>query len=226
MTATSKFQTDLEALQAAFESITAASCPHTYNFHLHTLNSDGRLDAQTLIQQAIEVKLAGLAITDHHSVDGYWQASEILQAQSKISTQLLPQLWTGIEITSTLIETQVHILGYGFDPFHAALQPYLHGSAPTGLAAEASRVIAALHQAEGLAVLAHPARYRRSVKELVSAAVQIGIDGVETFYCYGSNDPWEPSPSQTHTLMRLATQYNLLQTCGTDTHGLDIRRRR
>lgn len=219
---TKTLQTDVGRLKEIFQSITAESCPHAYNFHLHTLHSDGRLEPQQLVQQAIKAGLASLAITDHHSVDGYWSALELLQAQP---SQSLPQLWTGIEITSKLLETQVHILGYGFDPHHAALQSYLLGSAPAGHQAQANQVITALHEAGGLAVLAHPARYRRSVKELVSAAAQAGMDGIETFYCYGNKDPWEPSPSQTNTLMRLANQHNLLQTCGTDTHGLDICRR-
>lgn len=219
---TKTLQTDVGRLKEIFQSVTAESCPHAYNFHLHTLHSDGRLEPQQLVQQAIKAGLASLAITDHHSVDGYWSALELLQAQP---SQSLPQLWTGIEITSKLLETQVHILGYGFDPHHAALQSYLLGSAPAGHQAQANQVITALHEAGGLAVLAHPARYRRSVKELVSAAAQAGMDGIETFYCYGNKDPWEPSPSQTNTLMRLANQHNLLQTCGTDTHGLDICRR-
>ncbi len=218
-------QTDIGRLKAIFQSITAESCPHTYNFHLHTVHSDGRLKPQQLVQQAIDTGITSLAITDHHSVDGYWSALERLQAQSPASPSSLPELWTGIEITSKLLETHVHILGYGFDPHHVALQPYLVGSAPMGHQAQANQVITALHAAGGLAVLAHPARYRRSVKELVSGAVQAGIDGIETFYCYGNKDPWEPSSSQTNTLMRLADQHNLLQTCGTDTHGLDIRRR-
>lgn len=222
MIVTKTLQTDVSRLKEIFQSITAESCPHAYNFHLHTLHSDGRLEPQQLVQQAIKAGLTSLAITDHHSVDGYWSALELLQAQP---SQSLPQLWTGIEITSKLLETQVHILGYGFDPHHAALQSYLLGSAPAGHQAQANQVITALHEAGGLAVLAHPARYRRSVKELVSAAAQAGMDGIETFYCYGNKDPWEPSPSQTNTLMRLANQHNLLQTCGTDTHGLDICRR-
>ncbi len=225
MIVTNEFQADLDRLKETFQSITADSCPYTHNFHLHTHYSDGRLDPQQLIQQAIETGLISLAITDHHSVDGYRSAWELLHAQPVASSQSLPHLWTGIEITSLLFETQVHILGYGFDPNHSALQPYLLGSAPTGHEAQVDQVISALHQAGGLAVLAHPARYRRSVKELVSAAAQNGVDGIETFYCYGNNDPWEPSVSQTNALMRLASQYNLLQTCGTDTHGLDIHHR-
>lgn len=223
--ATKNFQTDLDTLKDTFQSITAASCPYTYNFHLHTHHSDGRLSPQQLIQQAIESGLKSLAITDHHSVDGYWLALDRLEFQAQKNPQPLPRLWPGIEITSILLETQVHILGFGFDPNQPVLHPYLQGSSPEGYLAHADQVILALHQAGGLAVLAHPARYRRSAKELVIAAAQAGIDGIETFYCYGNKDPWQPSPSQTKALMQLAHQYGLIQTCGTDTHGLDIHRR-
>lgn len=225
MIVTNEFQTDLDKLKGIFQSISVDSCPHTYNFHLHTHHSDGRLQPQQLIQQAIQSGLQSLAITDHHSVAGYWVALNLLQTEKQNGDQSLPHLWTGIEITSILLETQVHILGYGFDPDHQGLYPYLQGSSPVGDLAQATTVISALHQAGGLAVLAHPARYRRSAKELVVAAAHAGVDGLETFYCYGNHDPWEPSPSQTKALTQLARQFALLQTCGTDTHGLDIHRR-
>lgn len=218
-------QTNQDRLKELFQSITADSCPNTYNFHLHTHHSDGRLHPQQLIQQAIKTGLKDLAITDHHSVNGYWLAVSYLLSQQGISAQPLPKLWTGIEITSILLQTNVHILGYGFDPNHAALEPYLQGTAPTEAKGQAQQVISSIHHAGGLAVLAHPARYRRSVKELVEGAVQLGIDGIETFYCYGNNKPWQPSASQTKALAQLADQYGLLQTCGTDTHGLDIHQR-
>lgn len=222
---TNRFQANVNGLKATFQSITAASCPDTYNFHLHTHHSDGRLLPQQLMQQAMERGLASLAITDHHSVNGYWMALDYLQSQPQFGSPSLPHLWSGIEITSTLLDTQVHILGYGFDPNHLVLQPYLQGSSPEGDQAQAEQVISSIHQAGGLAVLAHPARYRQPAKELISVAVQQGIDGIETFYCYGNRDPWEPSPRQTKALTRLASQYGLLQTCGTDTHGLDIHHR-
>ena len=225
MFVTNEVQTNQDRLKELFQSITADSCPHTYNFHLHTHHSDGRLHPQQLIQQAIETGLKGLAITDHHSVNGYWLAVNYLLSQQEISSHPLPKLWTGIEITSILLQTPVHILGYGFDPDHAALEPYLTGTAPEAEQGQAGQVISSIHRAGGLAVLAHPARYRRSVKELVAAANQLGIDGIETFYCYGKANPWEPSPSQTKALAQLAAQYGLLQTCGTDTHGLDIHHR-
>ncbi|NJN37911.1 MAG: PHP domain-containing protein [Acaryochloridaceae cyanobacterium CSU_3_4] len=222
---TTDFPTDLDGLQAILRSIDAASCPQTYNFHLHTLHSDGRLQPQQLIQQAIDSGLKSLAITDHHSVEGYWLAVDYLHSQGQTLPQPLPKLWSGIEITSLLLNTQIHILGYGFDPNHPALHPYRQGSAPQGDQAEGEQVIQAIHKAGGLAVLAHPARYRRPAQELVPAAVSLGIDGIETFYCYGNIDPWQPSSSETAVMAQLASQHGLIQTCGTDTHGLDIHRR-
>jgi predicted metal-dependent phosphoesterase TrpH len=222
---TTDFPTDVKALQAVLRSIDAVSCPQTYNFHLHTLYSDGRLQPQQLIQQAIDSGLKSLAITDHHSVEGYWLATDYLQSQGQRIDQPLPQLWSGIEITALLLNTQVHILGYGFDPNHPALHLYRQGSAPQGDQAEGEQVIQAIHQAGGLAVLAHPARYRRPAQELIPAAVLLGIDGIETFYCYGHSDPWQPSSLETAVMSELASQYDLVQTCGTDTHGLDIHRR-
>ncbi|NJK30889.1 MAG: PHP domain-containing protein, partial [Acaryochloris sp. SU_5_25] len=104
---TTNLPTDLDALQAILRSIDAASCPQTYNFHLHTLHSDGRLQPQQLIQQAIDSGLKSLAITDHHSVEGYWLAVDYLHSQGQTLPQPLPKLWSGIEITSLLLNTQI-----------------------------------------------------------------------------------------------------------------------
>ncbi len=43
-----------------------------------------------------------------------------------------------------------------------SIAPYIQRKATTGNAYQAANVIAAIHQAGGLAVLAHPARYKRS----------------------------------------------------------------
>jgi hypothetical protein len=76
-----------------------------------------------------------------------------------------------------------------------------------------------------LAVLAHPARYKRSHTELIPAAAAWGIDGVETFYAYNNPKPWKPSPVETLQVQHLAAEYQLLNTCGTDTHGLNLLQR-
>ncbi len=217
---------DSERLKRVWESLDADSCPHTYNFHMHTICSDGQLTPLALIQQAVSIGLKGMAITDHHSVRGYLEAQDWLVRVAQQSEQTsLPHLWTGVEITASLAGVEVHILGYGFAPENLAIKPYLQGKSPEGEDAAAKRVIASIHQAGGLAVLAHPARYRRPARELIPLAACLGIDGVETYYAYTNPQPWQTSPIQTKELQQLALEYNLFTTCGTDTHGLDLLRR-
>ena len=214
---------DIQSLKAIWQTINADSCPHYYNFHLHTTFSDGQLQPQSLIDQALALQLQGLAITDHHTVRGYESAYRYLQNYS--DHESIPQLWTGVEITSILMETEVHILGYAFNPEHPAIVPYLQGENPRGTAAAAKNVIQAIHAAEGLVVLAHPERYRRPATELIPAGVALGMDGVETYYAYKNTIPWQPTPEQTLQVKALSEQYNLFSTCGTDTHGMNLLQR-
>jgi predicted metal-dependent phosphoesterase TrpH len=216
---------DLAALRQVLATVHAASCPHTYNFHMHTNHSDGQLRPDILIDQALALGLQGFAITDHHRISGFEAAQRYLtnwQAQAENMGKPVPHLWTGMEITSQLLEVEVHILGFAFDPQHEAIVPYLTGEAPSGQAAEAAQVIAAIRHGGGVAVLAHPARYRRSLQDLIPAAVQAGIDGVETYYAYGNPKPWQSSALETEQVEALSQDYCLLRTCGTDTHGLNL----
>ncbi len=221
---------DTDKLRTVFESITAESCPHAYNFHMHTCCSDGNLPPEELMEQAIAIGLKGLAITDHHTVRGFQQVQQWLEDwqwkhPSANKRHSLPQLWTGVEISSGLLGEEVHLLCYGFDPNHSAMQPYLQGQAPRGTNYQAGQVINAAHQAGALVVLAHPARYRRSHDEMIAAVVDLNIDGVETYYAYNNPDPWKPSPKQTQAVRKLADRYGILQTCGTDTHGPSLLKR-
>jgi predicted metal-dependent phosphoesterase TrpH len=214
------------SLQRVWEAIDVNSCPYQYNFHLHTVASDGKLTPLELVQQALDINLKGFAITDHHSVNGYQQAQTYLnQLKQKSPTTHQLTLWTGIEITARLLQVDVHILGYTFDPQHPALKPYLQSCNPSGKDAEAKKVIHSIHEAGGLAVLAHPHRYRRSANELISLAAEFGIDGVEAYYAYENPRPWRPSPKKTEEIQQLASYYNLYTTCGTDTHGTNILQR-
>lgn len=215
---------DIGHLMSVWKTIDAASCPHSYNFHLHTIASDGQLTPVDLIQQAIAIGLKGLAITDHHSVDGFKEAASYLDTIS-LERKNLPQLWTGTEITSRLLSVEVHILGYGFNPEHPAISSYLQGNRPHEEAAQAERVIESIHQAGGLAVLAHPERYRLSASQLIPAVAELNIDGVETYYAYNNPQIWQPSPGKTEIVQALATKHHLYSTCGTDTHGTNILQR-
>ncbi len=145
--------------------------------------------------------------------------------QTNYIQKKLPKLWAGIEITSRLAETDVHILGYAFEPAAEVMRPYIQGSAPKGEDRQACRVIGAIQSAGGIAVLAHPVRYRTDEITLIKAAASLGIDGVETYYAYNNPTVWKPSPGKTERVAALAIANNLLSSCGTDTHGKLITRR-
>lgn len=222
---------DAALLRQVFETIAADSCPRFYNFHMHTVCSDGKLQPEQLMEQAIAIGLEGLAITDHHAVRGYQRAQQWLnnfhqaRGYEESGSRPLPHLWTGMEITAELLMDEVHILCYAFDPTHPEVQVYQQGQSVQGDARKAERVIAAIHRAGGLAVLAHPARYKRSPQDLIPAAADLGIDGIETYYAYNNPSPWQPSPRQTEDVRQLGDRLGLLHTCGTDTHGLNLLQR-
>lgn len=210
-------------LKEVFQSLNAQSCPKSYNFHLHTVCSDGKMHPSELMQQAINVGLKGLAITDHHTTSGYQVAQKWLQDWKYNNPGIdTPYLWSGIEINASLKNVEVHILGYAFEPEHPSIQPYTQRQVVTGSEYEAVNVIAAIQEAGGLAVLAHPGRYKKSLFELIPAAAELGIDGVESFYAYNNPKPWKPSPTQSQQVQQLAIEYELYSTCGTDSHGLSL----
>jgi predicted metal-dependent phosphoesterase TrpH len=215
-----------QALKKVWAGIHLESCPYHYNFHMHTVCSDGKLTPEGLLEQALTIGLKGFAITDHHSVKGYQIAQRKLEEirLQKPETRL-PHLWTGLEVTSNLLGTEVHILGYAFDPEHWVMEPYLQGDRPSGMDAYADNVIDAIHQAGGLAVLAHPARYHRPAQELIPAVVHMGIDGVEAYYAYGNPKPWKASLKETEQVKQMSEIYGLYTTCGTDTHGMNLLQR-
>jgi hypothetical protein len=218
--------TSTEQLKQVFQSIHAKSCPTCFNFHMHTVYSDGRLQPNALMEQAIAIGLKGLAITDHHSISGYQTALDWLENWKWNNPGAnVPHLWSGVEINAKLLDIEVHILGYSFEPEHPSMKPYIQRKISIGEEYQAANVIAAIQKAGGLAVLAHPARYKRSHFDLIPAAAQVGINGVETFYAYNNPNPWKPSPVESIQVQQLASEYGLLSTCGTDTHGLNLLQR-
>ncbi len=68
----------------------------------------------------------------------------------------------------------------------------------------------AIHDAGGIAVLAHPGFYNNF--ELLDELIELGLDGVEV---------WHPenTPEQTEYLKKLAKKHHLVMTGGSDFHG-------
>lgn len=75
-----------------------------YDLHTHTHYSDGMLSPSKLVAKASKIKLKGLAVTDHDSIDGVFEAEK---EGKKRDVDIVP----GVEIQG--LETE--ILGYFFN---------------------------------------------------------------------------------------------------------------
>ena len=208
-------------LTSVLETIGPESCPGDLNFHCHTLCSDGSLEPCDLIRQASANGLQHLAVTDHHSSASYAPMQDWLSKQQAQELPV-PKLWTGMEISAILRGCLVHVLALGFEHGHPALAVYNRGDAAVGEALRADSVCGAIHDAGGLAILAHPARYRLGFSELIDAAADLGFDGGEAWYDYEMQPRWSWSPVVCEAIDQRLKNLGLLRTCGTDTHGVDL----
>lgn len=208
-------------LAAVLRQVEPASCPSRFNFHCHTHCSDGSLAPLELAHQALALGLEHLAVTDHHSLRAYRPIAEHFERLAD-QGEPAPTLWRGVEISCLLEGCLVHVLALGFAPEHDSLEPYLQGTSVVGPALKAEAVLEAIHAADGLAVLAHPARYRLPFGRLIGAAAALGFDGAEAWYDYELQERWAPTPHVCEVIAADLEARGLLLSCGTDTHGLSL----
>lgn len=88
------------------------------DLHMHTYHSDGYHSPEKLIERANNRGIKILSITDHDSVNGIKEASEYAE---KFGIEVIP----GVEISTDIRDTEVHILGYFVDPKNKDLEHYL-----------------------------------------------------------------------------------------------------
>lgn len=88
------------------------------DLHTHTTCSDGCLSPDALVAEASRRGIAALAITDHDTVDGL---AEGFAAGHQYGVEVI----AGIELSVTVREEEVHLLGYGFDEANDRLTAYL-----------------------------------------------------------------------------------------------------
>ena len=148
-----------------------------------------------------------------------------MMRDSKSISINLPNFWTGIEITCLLKGCLVHVLGLGFDLASPYLDKYKNNKSVLGSDLLASTVVNCIHMAKGIAILAHPARYKIPFKPLINEAANLNFDGVETWYDYERSSTWKPSEFVCESIYKQANLLNLSSTCGTDTHGMSLLRR-
>jgi predicted metal-dependent phosphoesterase TrpH len=96
----------------------AAPQPGRADLHLHTTYSDGALSPRELVQKAHDVGLSVIAVTDHDNVAAIDEAREW-------GYSLGVDVVSGVELSATMGEKDIHILAYFFDHKNPTLLEYL-----------------------------------------------------------------------------------------------------
>jgi len=78
------------------------------DLHLHTTASDGTVDLDTRVDQAGDVGLSAIAVTDHDVI------ADALTRRTTIRDGL--EVIAGVEVRADCLDTKVEILGYFVDP--------------------------------------------------------------------------------------------------------------
>lgn len=188
------------------------------NLHIHSTYSDGKGNFNSLIQQASEKRYKYIAISDHNTFNGY--------LENNVPDYVIPavefDVWCGYVF--------MHLLGYGIDVNNKELQQFCAKSKrETELdiirifsTRNIKKLIQAIHNAGGLAVLAHPAccwalNHDRFVKKLIS----YGLDGLEVYYPYKRHRGIIKFTTA-RNIEKIADKYGLIKTGGTDLHGYNL----
>lgn len=90
----------------------------TADLHIHTTFSDGALSARTVVHHAREAGLSIISITDH---DHTGATDEALNAGREAGIEVIP----GVELSASIENQDIHILGYFIDHHNSRLQEYL-----------------------------------------------------------------------------------------------------
>ncbi|MBN1938402.1 MAG: cache domain-containing protein [Candidatus Aminicenantes bacterium] len=210
------------------------------NLHSHSHFSDGDLSPEALAGILAEAGIRAASLTDHDSILGLEAFASTL-ARKGIGTV------SGVELTAASpLGGECHILGYGFDPHHPALQEHLklvsgagknrgRGSGslsqpgsrtgglpeyrPAAVTVPAAQVISVVHQAGGTAFLAHPVIPGQPWDR--PSLVRL-IQSLKNLGLDGIEAFYEEYPeSLRHELAVLAKDFGLLVCGGSDFHGVN-----
>jgi len=241
------------------------------DLHIHTTHSDGTCSGAKVLEIVRELKLAAFAVTDHDTVNGYFEIQNIRKGSD-------PEIIPGVELSATVDDDDLHILGYLFDPYDKKIQfaledfqtkrkqrgrlivqklndlginltfkiveeiaagavigrPHiaeaLYKNRHVGSYQEAfdrfiknggpayvpksnmipADAISLIHQAGGLAILAHP--YIGDMLRYFDMLTTLGLDGLEVFHYSHNRD-------NVAFLKSIVARYGLIATGGSDFHG-------
>ena len=177
-----------------------------YDLHVHTHASQGTLAPRDVVALAVDRGLAGIAITDVHTVSGIHEATVIAPA---LGVRVVP----GVKLACVDPDGhELHMLGYFIDRDHPQCRELIMRASSAANAVSMADVIRGIHACGGAAVLAHPGCARGGLNiEQVQRAIAAGIDGIEV-------DHPDHSEDDIRICAALADEHNLVQTAGSDDH--------
>lgn len=88
------------------------------NLHFHTDHSDNMRSIETVVKRAKEEGYKGLAITDHDTITGWGEFSEICKQEGM-------EYILGAEFYGTAFGVSFHLVSYGFDPENILIKELL-----------------------------------------------------------------------------------------------------
>lgn len=185
------------------------------NLHIHTTMSDGLGDYTQIVESAKSQGYKYIAITDHNTVEAHKNIKDDI-------------LITGAEFDCWHGYVFLHLLAYGIDINHPSIQPFLARtkSETEGVLIRLlpkrnlKKLINAIHDSGGIAVLAHPACcWAISLERFVKSLIKLGLDGIETYYPYPRFRKFAKFHSAEDVIKIAENHPELIKTGGTDFHG-------
>lgn len=88
---------------------------HLCDLHVHSTASDGSLAPHEVVELADRIRLAGVALTDHDTIEGLAGAVETAAGLPELT------LLCGVEVSATWPQGTLHILGLCIDPASPSL---------------------------------------------------------------------------------------------------------
>ncbi len=182
------------------------------NLHVHSNFSDGKLDFDVLVEQAKTLDMKYISITDHNCIEGYKKTKYLHD----------PILIKGVEFDCFYKMSPLHILGYGIDVENEKINKLCSNEQNDLIrlfkSRHPKRAIEAIHDAGGIAVLAHPCcSFVLNLEDYVKKLQALGLDGIEVFYPYGRFRAVLKFSSKNLPL-KIAQKLNLIKTGGSDEH--------
>ena len=186
------------------------------DLHSHSnASSDSTLSLKARVQLAIDHDLSSIAITDHTAIhERLHDRESVLNGVTVIA---------GVELNCIVDGDRIDILGLFVDPdiLRKSVGSVTYGEGLTvadGSDLSPEDVIAIIHEAGGVAVLAHPGRYQVDLAELLHKLGDSGLDGIETKYAYELAPVCGPYTPEAR-IASLAAAFELVPAGGSDCHG-------